>query len=151
MAIDSPLLEWLKEFCRKVELPPVDLDADGACTLRFGDSLDVQFTLESQETAFALAVCLGRMPEQNRESFMLQLLVANFYGEGAGGSTLALAPDGESLFLWRQERIAGLDQEQWEALLGNLIQQAERWQRLLAAHDQSSGDAGRDFDAALRA
>ena len=101
--------------------------ATGSTVLVF--DADVIVTLEYDAAAARLVFSsyLGELPAAGAEAALRELMAANLYWHRTRGATLCLEEGTGGIILVYAHPIADLDAARIEAVLENVVNQAERW------------------------
>ena len=89
------LRNLVSQLCVELDLPEVPL-VENKMTLQIG-SVDV--TLGELKPGLYLRAIIAPCPKMKREELFLQLMKANYLGQGTGGSRIGLTPDERHLTL----------------------------------------------------
>jgi hypothetical protein len=113
---------------------PVELDAQGACSLAF-DQMAIQFQHDPAAHALTCFAVLGTVPPARQEEVMAAMLRANRFWRGTGGATLSLDENGPASVLLSQrfdERVPGAAADFVQAV-ERFVDHAHDWSTFLGA------------------
>ncbi|CAN7189765.1 type III secretion system chaperone [Acidovorax sp. LjRoot194] len=118
---------------------PVELDAQGACTLAF-DQIAVHLQHDAAAHALTCFAVLGAVPSARREEVMAAMLRANRFWRGTGGATLSLDENEPASVLLSQrfdERVPGASAEFVQAV-ERFVDHAQDWSTFLGGEPQGT-------------
>ena len=94
---------------------------------------------EARTGQFVFEVGLGPIPEEKQSTIHELLLRFSYLWKKNGGVFVALDDEGEGVLMFRSA-LADLDVTRLQALIGNLLDLASRWQELISEEVVSAGD-----------
>lgn len=80
----------LDHLAAHLGLPPLALDAEGCCALRFGERTVVSFRWFPDDELLVMFSLLARLGLEHRAERLAELMRANHFWKGTGGATLAI-------------------------------------------------------------
>lgn len=117
----------------RIGLETLALDPETNSTVLVFDG-DVIVTLEYDAPAARLVFSsyLGELPRAGAEPALRELMAANLYWHRTRGATLCLDEGMGGIILAYAHPIGDLDADRIEAVLENVVNEAERWSKRLA-------------------
>lgn len=118
---------------------PVELDAQGACSLAF-DQIAVHLQHEPAAHVLTCFAVLGTVPAARREEVMTAMLRANRFWRGTGNATLSLDENEPPSVLLAQrfdERVPGAAADFVQAM-ERFVNQAHDWSTFLGAQPSAT-------------
>lgn len=131
----------LAELGHLLGLGPVALNEDGAARIVFDDHLDVDF-VEDDEEADSLHL-VGQVCEVAPEvapGFLRQLLHAHFLGQGTGGGTFSIGPDGDAIHLGRKLDVGPMEFSEFGNQVETFVNYLEAWRGMVASGEITPGN-----------
>lgn len=116
---------------------------EGQADFLFANEIPVSVALSDDGQEVLFSAQIGALPQDAETDRLRSLLAAGHLGLETHGAALSLAPDGETLTLWRVLRAAALDRETLESDFGVFLQTAERLRpRVVAGAPEAAAQAG---------
>lgn len=142
--------EALDQLGRQIGLT-LRLDAAQSCRLVFDRSLAVDIeALEDGARVFLHAV-VGRLPAGDVQKLLTDLLEANLFGRGTGGSVLAVDAGLKEVVLHRALDMKTIDYAHFTAALEGFLTHARAWtDRLGKARTSDYGTTPPGFESFVR-
>ncbi|HOB61168.1 MAG TPA: type III secretion system chaperone [Candidatus Competibacteraceae bacterium] len=111
----------------------LEADADGYCLLRVDGQLELSIEFDEDSQSVILSAACGQLSATASSQILLELLSANFYWSGAGGSTLSVHGPTRTVYLQYRETIDHLDAPRLQDLLHAMLMNSETWSERLTA------------------
>lgn len=121
--------DMILELGDKLGLGKLELDENNTCSLVFDNihAIDMKVTDDGNEIQIFSPVSI--VPEKNREAFLCQLMEANLFGQGTGGSLFSVIKEIDLLFMYRKFRLEVSDYQNFEKGLETFLNYLEAWKK----------------------
>ena len=124
----------LADFGAAIGISDLRLDEDRRCNLMI-DDVAVSFELGKDDESLYIYSLLGPTPNRDADALHVALLHANYSFEGTRGSTLGIDPQSGAIVLMREERLEFLRLANFESVVEEFVDVAERWMQRIASGD----------------
>ncbi|MBC6496708.1 MAG: type III secretion system chaperone [Alphaproteobacteria bacterium GM7ARS4] len=128
---NRPIDHLLKTLGESIGLDSLHFDDNDGCLLQFDDTITLLLLYDAPQDDVYLFSFVQEIPADHREKVLIRLLEANYRWQETAGATLSLNPGSESVVLTRQVSANGLDLPQLEKLIGDFVDNVEKWSRYL--------------------
>ena len=117
----------LTQLGQQMGLPQLKLDENNVCRLVFDQRLVVDIEATDNNKVIHFYALVGELPPENKEDFMANLLEANLFGKGTGGSAFALDHNHQEIYLCRLLLIDSLAYQDFVNILETFVNHLEAW------------------------
>jgi len=111
---------------RKVGIPELTLDEQGACIMSFDEHV-VTFQEEDEGRGVTMYTVLGILPRETAAGVYRNVLSGNLFWAETHGATLALEDSTDSLVLAREVDVSKMSEDEFQDLLGLFLDAADWW------------------------
>ena len=124
---------FLSELGGKIGIQNLSLSDQGTCSFSFEDEIGLVIEAQSHSDEVHLYGELMTVPASGSEDVLLQLLQANLDLRQTQGATFALDSQKNTIVLYFDTQLDGLDQTQFEAVIENFLDVCAAWHQKLTA------------------
>ncbi|WP_263768597.1 type III secretion system chaperone [Propionivibrio soli] len=118
------------DFGKTLTVPNLELDAQtNSCVLVFDGELLLNIEYDAAVERLVFSIYLEELPKEGAEPLLRELMGANLYWHRTRGATLCLEEGTNGVILVYSRSVNELDGPGFEALVENLVGQAEKWRR----------------------
>lgn len=118
------------DFGKTLTVPNLELDAQtNSCVLVFDGELLLNIEYDAAVERLVFSIYLEELPKDGAEPLLRELMGANLYWHRTRGATLCLEEGTNGVILVYSRSVNELDGPGFEALVENLVGQAEKWRR----------------------
>jgi hypothetical protein len=123
----------LRAMSQELELPELELNADGICFLSFGDEFMLRCALDDTGGVVILYACVGSIPEENVD-FARRILLGNYFWKETAGSRIGLDPESPgNVTLTQAMPVEFLDDELFYKNVERFVNAMDYWNKRLTA------------------
>ena len=130
----------LSMFGRQLGVGELALDENGVCRLVFDEKFNMDIEPADDGTTFHVYAVVGQIPPDNREAVYAELLSANMFGSGTGGSTFAIDKERNEIVLSRCFRSDVTDLQVFVNEVELFVNYLELWAERVQAGEVGGGD-----------
>lgn len=141
------LKELMKKFGEETGLTKLVPDADGVYRLEIDERAVSLAEIDSGRRLVTWS-SVGELPPDGRETFYRLLLEEMFMARGTAGSSFALEPDNDTLFLQRTDALEAMDYEGFKAMFETFVNVGDHWEKLVADFSPLASELTKEKDAA---
>ncbi|MCX5769441.1 MAG: type III secretion system chaperone [Candidatus Hydrogenedentes bacterium] len=146
--------QLVMEFGAMLTVDGLQLDPDNnSCVLLFDQEILLNIEYDAPADRMIFYVYLGELPQANAEPLLRELLSANLFWMRTRGATLALEEGTNGIILLYAHPLEDLDKAKFEAVVQNVVQQAENWKKRVGeikAKTAVAESSGANADAGAR-
>lgn len=117
----------LSQLGDQMGLSQLKLDENRVCRLVFDQRLTVDIEASDDEKIVYIYALAGQMPPEGKEAIMANLLEANLFGKGTGGSSFALDHNHQEIYLCRILSVEALHYQDFVNILEGFVNHLEAW------------------------
>ena len=126
--------QLVSDFGKMLTVDGLTLDADNnGCVLVFDDELVLNIEYDEPEERLVFSIFIDTLPKEGAEHLLRELMGANLYWHQTRGATLCLEEGTDGVILVYPRSVAILDYHSFEAVVENLLNQAEKWRGKIRA------------------
>jgi hypothetical protein len=126
---------WLAGLAAAAGFDGLQLDERGCAALRYADDLDLMLELPEASPVLHLYAPVLELADSAGQDVFRRVLALNLFGVETQGASFALDELNDRIVLQYPLLVEATDAGQFERVLGNFIEAAQRWKRELAAPD----------------
>jgi len=140
----------IEEFGSMLTVEDLKLDEENnSCVLLFDENIVLNVEYDPTDARLVFSVYLDEIPQQNSEPLLRQLHASNLYWSLTCGATLALEEASGGIILAYARPVDDIDASKLEAIVQNILDQAEKWRARIARHKEADTAGASNADAAV--
>jgi hypothetical protein len=117
----------LSEVFLNAGVEDVSMDGDGFCSFMVDDNMVLNLQYLEDENSLAMFTDVGQVEEENRQELYQTLLEANLFWQGAGGGTLGVDPETQTVVFMFKTPLSRMNPAYLHAMIGNFLNAAGHW------------------------
>ena len=129
---------FLKFLEENTGITPLKFSSDGIISLIFNDNYTVHLKKSEDDYILTVFGIIGKVPDNDSELCLLNLLDANLFGRGTGTASIGVNVESKEIIIFEKFSFNDLEQIDFVAKLKGFLNTQEHWTTLISSDNAGS-------------